>query len=68
MNVMRYLLHFITVFTTTTSDHKLFRKILAMAGGKSFPRSKNSNGRKSLHRAHSIWGHRESQAIYGGFR
>ena len=32
MNVMRYLLHFITVFTTTTSDHKLFRKILPMAG------------------------------------
>jgi hypothetical protein len=66
MNVMRFLLRFITVFKATSSGYELFRKILAKGWENSLLRSKKSNGRRNLHRAHFIRGHRDCQANDGG--
>ncbi len=44
MNVMRYLLRFITVFKATYSGHQLFRIKLKLDWRYSFPRSKKANG------------------------
>ena len=66
MNVMRYLLHFTAVLEATTSNHKLFQKKLKLDWRYFLPRSKKSNGRKNLHRAHSMRGHVDCQAIDGG--
>ena len=42
VNVIRYLLRFITVFEAATSDHKLFRKKLKLDWRHSFPTSKKA--------------------------
>jgi hypothetical protein len=66
MNVMRYLLRFITVFKATSSGHKLFRKKLKLGWRYSYPRSKKPNGWRNLDRVNSMRGHGDCQAIDGG--
>jgi hypothetical protein len=67
INVMQYLLRFITVLRLHAQVTSFFEKKLKLDWRYSFPRSKKSNGSRNLHRAHFMRGHLDCQAIDGEF-
>jgi hypothetical protein len=64
---MQDLLHFIAVRTAIASGHKPYRKTLAIDWESFFQNSKKLTDEADSTKPIVIWGHRESQAIYGGF-